>query len=388
MRSRPLLVCTVLAASGLSCTAYDYVQIHEGFALNAEARPALADDGVVVAADDAALFVGDGTAPATAIDLDALGLELTAANARRPMQVREAGDLVLVANRETSDACPPGARGAYRMTTAGGPVTTLLEHCLDADAQVGPHIAMTAGGTVAVRDIVNGAGAIHRGPALGPLAVLRSGTGEFYNTGGLDIAASGRVTVQMEYFDGFAGGLMRGVLAFDTPEQAKLTLDTAVEKLGIGSAPPHAISPDGEVVLAMNSDFTLDIAGMMFPYVAGIYVADPTLFNTAKDLTLVADLSGEYCRFGAVDINDDGVVVFEAQLDDGFNCGTAFWDGIYSGPDPDSDDVVVRGDERLGAHQYFDGVRLGEINAAGQVAFLTTYSEPLVDPYAVWRADP
>ena len=44
---------------------------------------------------------------------------------------------------------------------------------------------------------------------------------EFFNTGGLDVDDNGRVSAQMEYFDGFAGGLMRGVLAFDTPEQAK-----------------------------------------------------------------------------------------------------------------------------------------------------------------------
>jgi hypothetical protein len=32
-------------------------------------------------------------------------------------------------------------------------------------------------------------------------------------------------------------------------------------------------------------------------------------------------------------------------------------------------------------------VLLGETNNAGQVSFRTTYSEPLVEPTKVWRAD-
>jgi len=379
----------LLVGAALSgCTGYDYVQIHESFDIDAEARAALADDGVVVAASADALFVGDGTAAASTIDLAALDLEITASNAHRPVQVRDTGDLVLVADRGAVMGCGGGGRGAYALTTSGGPATTLVEHCDGPGARVGPNIAMNASGTVAVSDIVNGAGAVQRGPVAGPLAVLRSGTGEFYNTSGIDIAADGRVAVHMEYFDGFAGGLMRGTLAFDTPEQAKADIDTAVEKLGIGSQPPHAIAPDGLVAFSMNSSFTLDIGGTMYPFVAGVYVANPTQFNTPKDLELVADHTGPYCRFGAVDIADGGAVVFEAELDAGSNCGTPFWDGLFTGADPDADVVVARGDADLGAHQYFDGVRLGEINAAGQIAFVTTYSEPLVAPIFVWRADP
>lgn len=385
MRSLPLLVGALLTG----CTGYDYVQIHESFDIDSEARAALADDGIVVTASSDTLFVGDGTAPVTTIDLAALDLEITASNAHRPVQVNESGDLVLVADREGAMGCMSGARGAYAMTTGGGPATTLVENCNGPmGAHVGPNVAMNADGVVAVSDIVNGMGAVRRGPVAGPLSVLRSGTGEFYNTSGIDIAGDGRVAVHMEYFDGFAGGLMRGTLTFDTPEQAKADIDTAVEKLGIGSQPPHAIAPDGLVAFSMNSNFTLNIGGTMYPFVAGVYVASPTQFNTPKDLALVADLAGPYCRFGAVDIADGGFVVFEAELDSGANCGTPFWDGLFTGADPDDDVVVVRGDADLGAHQYFDGVRLGEINAAGQIAFVTTYSEPLVAPIFVWRADP
>lgn len=347
MRALPLFAGALLTG----CTGYDYVQIHEGFDVDADARAALADDGVVVTASVDALFVGDGTAPASTIDLAALDLEMTASNANRPVQVRDTGDLVIVADRGSAPGCGGGGRGAYALTTSGGPATALVENCDGPGARVGPNIAMNADGVVAVSDIVNGAGAVRRGPVAGPLAVLRSGTGEFYNTSGIDIAGDGRVAVHMEYFDGFAGGLMRGTLAFDTPEQAKADIDTAVEKLGIGSQPPHAIAPDGLVAFSMNSDFTLNIGGTMYPFVAGVYVASPTQFNTPKDLELVADLTGPYCRFGAVDIADGGFVVFEAELDAGANCGTTFWDGLFTGDDPDEDVVVVRGDADLGAHQ-------------------------------------
>jgi hypothetical protein len=305
------------------------------------------------------------------------------------VQVRSEGEIVLVAARPAAPGCTGSARGAYRLTTTGGPLGTLLEGCSGSGMpQVGRYIAMSSGGTVAVSDIVSGVGAVHRGPVAGPLTALRTGTGEFYNTMGLDVNDAGRVTVQMEYFDGFAGGLMRGVLAFDTPGQAKADIDTAIEKLGIGMQPPHAINAAGTVVLSLPFDVSFPIGTTSYSYPAGVYTADPTQFNSPKDLTLVADLSGPYCRFGAVDIADDGTVVFEAELDDQPGCTDTRWDGIFTGPDPDTDAVVVRGETGLGAHQDFDGVRLGEINAAGQVAFVTTSSEPMLPPVIVWRADP
>ena len=218
--------------------------------------------------------------------------------------------------------------------------------------------------------------------------MLRSGTGGFYNTQTLDVSDAGRVVVQMEYSDGFAGGLMRGLLLFDQPEQDKAVIDTAIEKLGVGTQPPVAINASGEVAFSLAGDVSFPIGTTVYNFPAGIYRATPTLFNTPKSLTLIADLGGKYCGFGAVDINDAGDVVFEARLDGELGCtsGTAS-DGLFVGPDSEADAVVVRGDSGLGAHQFFDDIRLGELNDAGQVSFTTTYSEPLVDPIKVWRAD-
>ena len=385
LRHAAPLLCTALTA----CGEYTFVTIDSGFDLLPEARAAIAEDGTVAAARSQAIVVGDGSAAAGAIDLSGGGFTITAASARRPLQIRSEGDIAFVAAHAGVPGCVGDARGAYRTDAGGVAPTILLEHCqADGGAQVGPNIALSPGGTVAVSDIVNGQGALWRGPVAGPLSSLRTGTGEFFNTGGLDVDDNGRVSAQMEYFDGFAGGLMRGVLAFDTPEQAKAEIVTAVEKLGIGAQPPHATNAAGTMALSINSPMSLNIGGTVYDFAAGVYVAHPTAFNSPKDLTLVAGLDGPYCRVGAVDIDDAGAVYFEAQLDAEGHCGSAFWDGIFHGGDPTTDAVVARGAAELGDHQYFDSIRLGEVNGGGQVAFLTTYSEPLVPPFMLWRADP
>jgi hypothetical protein len=365
----------------------EITEITSGFDIEFGVRPALSQDGTVVAAESTALLFGDGTTFG-ALDLSSHDLTL-GGTGKKAVQVRDGGDIVFVAQRADA-SCSGTTRGAYRINSGGGALGTLRETCTSGTSapRIGFDIAMSPNGTVAVSDIQNGNGALWRGPSAGPLAQLHAGSGEFYNTGGLDVNDAGQVPVQMEYSDGFVGGLMRAVLVFETPEQAKLDLDTVIEKMGIGAQPPHAINADGTAVIALPFDMTITIGGMPTSYVAGIYTATPTQFNTPKMLTLVADLSGPYCRFGNVDINDDGDIVFEAQLDDSFTCGdgTSF-DGLFTGADPSKNKVVAREDEKLGDHQYFDSIRLGELNNADQVAFLTSYSEPLVDPVKVWRAD-
>jgi hypothetical protein len=388
----PLMALSCLTVGAGGCGP-ELVEIASGFAVQFGVRPALSEDGTVVAAETTALLVGDGTT-FSEVDLAAHDLDLSAVFGRKAVQVRDGGDVVFVANRAGVAGCVSISRGAYHITTSGGPLSVLRESCLfmPEEGRIGSEIAMSPNGTVAVSQIRDGAGDLWRGPFAGPLALLHSGSGTFYNSQGLDVNDGGRVAMQTEYFDGFAGGLMRAVFVFDTPDEPKLELDTAIEKMGIGSQPPVAINAAGTVALSLSGDTTINIGGMPVTYVAGIYRATPTLFNTAKMLELVADLSGPYCSFGNVDINDDGDVVFEAQLDASANCGVVSgseraYDGLFRGADPTADKVVVRNDAKLGDHRYFDSVRLGELNNADQVSFLTSYSEPLVDPVKVWRAD-
>lgn len=385
----------VLASCDDSNTAAEprFTQISSGFDLLQNVRPALADDGTVVAAAAQALHVGDGIA-LNLIDLRPAGLQFVPGTvSARAVRVRSEGEIVFVANRPVQPMCdePGGTRGAFRTDTNGSDIIAIAEQCLFDEIEqgrIGSHIAMSPNGTVAFSQILNSAGAILRGPVSGPVEILRSGTGTFFNTQEIDVNDSGRVAVQMEYFDGFAGGLMRGVLIFDTAEQDKLALETAVEKLGIGQRATLAINGSGTVAFALNSDFSMVMGEEVFSFDAGVYRAEPTPFNTPKSLTKIADTSGDYCGFGRVDIDDAGRVVFEAQLEGELSgCAGSVMDGVFYGSSPHDHRIAVRGEPGLRAHQFFDSILLGEINERGQVSLLTTYDEPLVAPTKVWRAE-
>jgi hypothetical protein len=356
------------------------------------ARPSLAEDGTVLAAKPTSLVVGNGGTPST-LDLTPHQLQVSVLEPSRPARIRSGGEVALVADHAGIAGCAGSNRGAYHLDASGTTLSTYFENCPSSSVGVvGRDIGFSPNGTVAFSQITNGLGAIYRGPAAGPVTILRSGTGTFYNTGNLDVSDAGRVAVQMEYSDGFAGGLMRGILLFDTPEQDKLTMDTAIEKMGIGEQPPLAVNASGQVAFALNDTVVFPIAGTTYTVGPGVYRATPTLFNTAKSITKITDDSGPYCRFGAVDINDSGTVVFEAALDSGTHCtvtsSAANYDGIFMGPNSSTDQLVIFGDTRLGAHQHFDSIHLGEINNTGQVAFLTELSASTVDPVAVWRWSP
>lgn len=372
----------MLLALLLGGCGWDYEEIASGGDLNPDARPALADDGTVIAVGFDHLVVHDGSS-ATEIDLAPSGFELPPVGGipRKLAQVQN-GDVVFVANRSAPPETAPSLRGAYHVPACGGAVTTLFEGPLNSgEPQVGFEIALSPKGTVAFSQIQSGAGALYRGPAAGPVSVLRTGNGTFFNTGRLDVNDSDHVVVQMEYAD---QGLQRALLVFDTPEQDLADLDTAFEKMGVGSQPRIAMNKKGKVAFRLP-DITITIEGVPYSYEAGVYTAEPTPWNTPKSVTLIAGLGGPYCGFGSAEINDAGSVVFEAQLDGGPNCGTPVFDGIYKGPDPSSA-VVERGDPELGDHRFFDNVVLGELNNRGDVSFSTTLSEPLVDPVKVWRA--
>lgn len=379
-----------VATGGTADAAPPFTEITSGFGFEVDVRPALADDGTVVAAQTTQLQVGDG-GPVTIIDLAPSDLEVNpGVQGARAVQVRSAGDVVFAADRANVSGCSPmAARGVYQTDTLGAPITTLFEECVASQTdKVGPHVSLSAGGTLAFSTILNGMGAIRRGPLGSPLTVLRSGSGTFFNTREIVVNDFGQTATQMEYTDPNAG-LVRAVLIFETPEQALVETDTAIERVTV--QPFMSINSNGIVALSVNNNFTMVIDGNPFSFTAGVYTSDPTLFNTAKMLTQIADMSGDYCAFGHVDINDAGEVVFEAQVAGGLSgCAGVFagtWDGLYMGGNPGSDGVVTRGDAALEAHQFFDSVFLGELNENNEVSFLTTYSEPLVPPHIVWRTD-
>ena len=390
-----LLSFTIIATTCLALSACQYgslIRISSGTGFLPLARTSLAEDGTVLAAKATSLVVGNGTTLAT-LDLTPHQLQISVLQPSRPARIRNGGEIALIADHTGVAGCSGPNKGAYHLDASGATLSTYFENCPSASVGVvGRDIGFSPNGTVAFTQISNGLGAIYRGPAAGPVSILRSGNGTFYNTGGLDVSDAGRVAVQMEYSDGIAGGLMRGILLFDTPEQDKSTVYTAIEKLSVGAQPLVAVNASGDVAFSLNEAVAFTIAGTSYSVGPGVFRATPTLFNTAKAITPIVDASGPYCRFGAVDINDSGTVVFEAAIAGGARCtpaGTvADYDGLFKGPSSITDRIVFGDESRLGTHQHYDSVRLGEINNSGQVAFLTEARSHPVDPVAVWRWSP
>jgi hypothetical protein len=118
----------------------------------------------------------------------------------------------------------------------------------------------------------------------------------------------------------------------------------------------------------------------------GVYTAEPAPFGEPSTFHRLVSAEGPYKSFGRVQINDAGVVVFEAQLDG--SSGT----GIYRGPDPRTDKLVNQGD--VIGDTLFTALKLGDLNDAGQLTFLadnynTAYFEVWrvagLNPSPAWR---
>lgn len=383
LRLRPLLPTALVCAALLPARALaapTFTEIAREFTdglmwLNADVRPALADDGTVLFAGSAAydeydgdvLFWGAGGALGQADPATHAVANITS------LRINDAGTIVVVGDRAASET----QRGVYRTSTAGGGFATVYEGVYDPTAYpstfVTSNVALTNEGSLAFATIRNGAGAIYRGPVEGPLQQLRTGSGIFYNVRELDLNEVGQVPVQMEYTDPTAG-LRRGILIFETPGQELMDIDTAVERLSIGMQPMPAINASGQVAFAINSSVTLlffdppgvysDPPALTMTLEPGVYVSTPTPFGEPTDVEQIAGTAGAYASFGRVDINDDGVVVFEATLDAGAGYG------IYTGPNPTLHKVIALGDTRDG--QLFSWLRMGELNNAGQLSLLTS----------------
>jgi hypothetical protein len=132
------------------------------------------------------------------------------------------------------------------------------------------------------------------------------------------------------------------------------------------------------------------IAGMPHTHPAGVYLATPTPTQTPKRLTQIANLDEALCGVGNVDINNAGIVVFEAKLDGEPGCSAPdVYDALYRyGSSVTA--FALRSDTSagpLGSHGDYHSVRLGQINSAQQVSFLTISTDASEPPVKVWRAD-
>lgn len=379
----------LLFAPSRGLAAPSYVQIAREFSgglhwLNADVAPALADDGTVVFAGGSVpaayqgqlLFSGNGGALSSR---DPASYDLS--NVKSP-RVNALGQIVFVADRDDGGTMQ---RGVYATSTTGSGFATVYEGVYAGypSDYVSSNVALSPNGTVALATIVNGSGAIYRGPVAGPLTQLRTGSGIFYNVRDLDVNNAGSVAVQMEYTDPTAG-LSRGILLFDSPGQTLWDLDTAVERLSVGTQPMPSINASGQVAFALNGPVTLqffDPPGVFSPtpaetitLAAGVYVSTPTPWGEPTEVVQLANTSGAYASFGKVEINDSGLVAFVANLDGGGY-------GIFTGPDPVAHKVVAIGD--IVGPALFSWLKMGELNNAGELSMLT--SDWYSTDRQVWR---
>jgi len=134
---------------------------------------------------------------------------------------------------------------------------------------------------------------------------------------------------------------------------------TLLESPNVGLGEAVVMNNLGQVVVLSNP----------YPFLG----PDPDAISTlsivsSEGVTLLADSSGSYDRFSAVfnvpGINDHGDVAFHAQLDSGQR-------GIFTGPDPAADSVIVAGDTLFGV-PVEDISFWGALSESGQIAFSYT----------------
>lgn len=394
----PLFPLALAFASSLASEAHAglvYTKIAQDFVggvgfIDGTVDTAISANGTVIFAASATggaagltqqIFGGTGGA------LDMINLSSNGYSNVLSIQVGALGDVVFVGTRANNGDT---FSGVYHTTLTGGGFSTLYEALneFDHDPFPRPRVRMAENGTIAFSTITNGEGAIYRASSPGgPIEVLRSGSGTFFNTQQFDVNSSGTVAVQMEYTDPNMG-LSRGILNFSTPEQALSEVQTTLERMSVGVQPAVAINDLGQVAFALNTSVTINYFDPPFPgggapngsqmLGPGVYLATPSDFGTPFTFTQIASLADGYASFGDVDVNNSGLVVFEASLAGGDN-------GIFFGSDPTIDVVARTGVDTTinGEDHFFSIVRLGQLNDAGQLSFQTSDFE--TTDQIVWR---
>lgn len=379
------LAAASLSSGRLAAQPYDFTRIAKDFEpfdklgfIDADIRTALTADGTVVFGGflpgnfivpgrTDRLYAGSG-GPVGTIDVLPAGYTNI-----RNVAVNASGALVFSALRT---AGIDTFAGAYRTSTSAAPFATLYEGNTMVDPLQPPltsDVALSTNGTVAFSSVLNGSGAIRRGPVAGAIEVLRAGSGTFFNNRrGIAVNDAGTVALEMEYTDP-TRGLARGILLFTAPGQALAQISTAIEKASVALSSRLAMNASGQVAFAINSPATLrfydppdDAGGTLIATIEltpGAYLATPTPFGQPSIVQIIGGPVG-YDAFGAVTIDAAGTVLFEASP-----VADPNW-GVYRGPDPIADKIIQTGDLLDG--RIVSLVMLGELNDAGQFSLLTS----------------
>lgn len=354
--------------------------------LDAGIAPAIDENGRVIFGGsdpfgNQKLFVGDGTSGLTANSIVSFYGSITSVQLN-------ADDHVAWTGLRTAGGFT--YRGAYRSNVAGSFAQIMREGSTGFPDPLNPpvnsRVALSPNGTVAYSTIVNGDGAIYRHGIEGASTVLREGTGFFYNNQRLDVNDAGEVVIQMEYFDP-TRGLARGLPIFDAFNQSTSEINTAVEKMDVGTRVQPSINASGEVAFSLNSTSTMtfydppdDAMGTVVAVVTltpGVYIVTPTAFGEPPIYTQIVDTSTGFDSFGSeVQLNENGVVVFRGIKTSGGS-------GLYFGPDPVADKILEPGDVMDG--RLFSIVIMGELNDSNQLSMIT--SDFYSTDRQVWRVN-
>jgi hypothetical protein len=92
----------------------------------------------------------------------------------------------------------------------------------------------------------------------------------------------------------------------------------------------------------------------------------------------ITDTNGPYSFAFIPAINNSGLVAFRASLDNGTS-------GIFTGPDPQADKVIVSGDPLDGSTVQTATIHNDSLNDNGQIAFRATLAD---GRFGIYRADP
>jgi hypothetical protein len=363
---------SVLVSVPLGVSA-DFVVIasEPGTAIS-EVDPSISEDGTVAfigGANQQILYVGAPGAPSSLSAIDLSPYDLAGATSVHT----QAGYVVFIAQRGVPVPPAEPVRGVYAVPLAGGPPSTLIEGCsgnnnCEPDEVRGPRefysrsLAISPNGTVAFSTVYSGAGAIYRGPVDGSVSVLQWGTfggGFLFNTINLDVNDVGKVAVQTEYQIG--GPFIRGIFVLQTPNETAPAVETVVHGLTVGEQPEPSFADNSSVLFPQpyTGEPGAIFRGMGVPY------GDHPLGGPVDPQVLV-DTNGPYASFGRLNPIDEGSVLgapagnyaFEAFLDDTRH-------GVFTGPDPIANRVLIAGDAVLGG--IASEIYMGAINSAGQI---------------------
>lgn len=346
--------------------------------------PAIADNGHVAFAafsptNKLRLFFHDGGSIGS-VDLTGSGF-----SELKSIKLNSANNVIFSATRKTKLST---YRGAYGSKNGKTPYNILREELVDGVPLEGlsTAVSLSENGFTAFSSILNGAGAIYRGDVTSA-AIFIPGSGTFYNNNPpLAVNNAGQVALSMEYFDPTMG-LTKGIPVFSTPYQTTATLNTAIEKAGLGANSRSVdINNNGLVAFSINGSVTMNFydppdnaAGTLIKTITlepGVYIAKQTPFGQPAIVKKIAGRSGPYDRFGRVQLNDSNRVVFEATTD----AGTY---GIYYGADAVANKIIEVGDLYNG--ELFSWVRLGDLNNNGQMTMIT--SDFYSTDRQIWRVD-